>query len=459
MDVTLTSVSAHRLLATAALIAPLVVAGEAGAQYVQARGVFTANLMGTDNVQFVAVNGPDGAAKPTPAFVFDMNPGAILSYETPRWLHEVQYTLNFATVIGVGQQYNYTNRLELRSRYDVSELTVANLALRLTQGGLTFFPTPEPGKPVAAFAPGTFTFATVEVAEGVNRRLSERLAVNENLTLNAFRPVAADPPRPGVWGANFQAALAYADDPSNFNVNIGSQLGLTEEIECTNDAQCGAGRVCAVATNRCTILATVAPPLRDQISAQVNAPILANRIGVGYRRTFDNGFNTDLNVGVQQVMRLTDGGGQNWQPVGRIAVQYQREEAAIQLTLNHGAQLNLDIGGLVMATNADLVGTIPIDRETRNWVVAIQTGYQRGTPFDAFGVLLPGFHVAATDVGVVYRPERWLPNLQAGLRYQFRMQLTEAQAGASVVPVDLIAMRHAVVFNVAFEFPERKQGQ
>lgn len=436
----------------------LLAAGEARGQYVQARGTFAANVMGTDNVQFVPGNGLPGAPAPTPAFVFDVSPAGILSYETPRWLHELQYTLNFATVIGNGQQYNYTNRLEARSRYEVSDLTVANFAVRLQQGGLTFFPAPEAGQPVAAFAPGTFTFVTGELAQGVNRRLSERLAVTENLTLNLFQPVASDPPRPPVYGANLQAALAYNDDPDNYNVNFGSQLGMTGEIECDADAQCGGGRVCAVATHRCVVPETTAAPLREQLEAQANAPILASRLGVGYRRTFENGFNTDLNVGVQQAMRLTDGGGQNWQPVGRIAVQYQQEEAAIQLTLNHGAQLNLAVGGLVMATNVDLVGTVPIDRQTRNFVVTLQTGYQRGTPFDTFGALLPGFHVAAVDAGLAYRPERWLPNLAMGLRYQFRMQLTEAQAGVSRVPVDLLATRHAVTFNVGFEFPERKQG-
>lgn len=452
------SVSAHRSLLPAVLAASLCAAATSRAQHVELRGTFATNVQGTDNVQFVAINGPTGAAKPTAAFIVDLTPAAIFAYQTPRWLHELQYTLNLASVVGIGQQYNYTNRLEARSRYEVSDLTITNFALRLTQGQTTFFPSIEAGKPVAAFVPGIFTFVTAEVAQGATTRLSERLAVNENLTLNVFRPVDADPPRPAVFGVAFQGALQYADDPDNFNVNFGTQLGLTEDVECTDDAQCGAGRVCAVATHHCVVPDTIAAPYRRLIEAQVNAPVLASRLGAGYRHDFQNGFNADLNLGVQQAMRLTDGGGQNWQPVGRVAVQYQQDDVALQLTLNHGAQLNLDIGGLVMATNADLVAGIPLDPQTRNFALQIQTGYQRGTPFDTFGVLLPGFHVAAADVALAYRPERWLPNLALGIRYQFRVQLTEAQAGVSRVPVDLLAMRHAVVFNVGFEFPEKKPG-
>jgi hypothetical protein len=451
-------VSAHRALLLAVLAASIGAARPASAQHVEARGTFVAGFQGTDNVQFVPNNGLPGAPTPTPAFVADLTPAAVLSYETPRWLHELQYTLNLATIIGIGQQYNYTNRLEARSKYDVSDLTVANFAVRATQGQLTFFPSFEAGKPVAAFAPGTFTFVTGEVAQNITHRLGERTGFNEGVTLNVFRPIDADPPRPAVYGVNFQAALQYTDEPDNYNINFGSQLGVTEEIECTDDAQCGGGRVCAVALRRCVIPDTTAAPLKAALQAQVNAPVLANRLGAGWRHDFLNGFNLDLNIGVQQAMRLTDGGGQNWQPVGRAALQYQEEDAAIQLTLNHGAQLNVDIGGLVMATNADLVGTVPLDRRTRNFMLTIQTGYQRGTPFDTFGVLLPGFHVAAADVGLAYRPERWLPNLQAGIRYQFRVQITEAQAGVSVVPVDLVAMRNAVVFNIGFDYPERKQG-
>ncbi|MEZ4297277.1 MAG: hypothetical protein R3B70_20100, partial [Polyangiaceae bacterium] len=416
---------------------------------------FAGNVQVTDNIQFVPYNSPDGAQKPRAGVVGELNPAVILSYETPRWLHELQYTLNLATVFGVGDQFNYTNRLELRSRYDVSELTQVNFAIRATQGGVTFFPEPEAGKPVAAFAPGVFTFGTLELAQGVNHRLGEFVVFTEQAQVQVFRPIQADPPRPGVYGGNMQLAIAYNDDPDNYAANLGVQLAATEEIECVNDQQCGAGRVCAVATRRCEIASTTAPALADEIRAQANAPMIANRLGVNYRHDFRNGFNGEVDLGVQQAMRLTDGGGQNWQPVGRLGLRFQEEDINFAITANHGAQLNPNAGGLVMATNVDLVGGVALDRQTRNWVVQLQTGYQRGTPFDTFGALLPGFHVAAADAALTYRPERWLPNFTAALRYQFRVQITEAQPGLAVLE-DLIAMRHAVAINVGFEFPEKK---
>lgn len=430
----------------------------ANAQATELRGAFNAGIQGTDNVQFAPSNGVDGVAKPRPGAVLDLNPAVVFTYEAPRWQHTVQYTLNFATAFGVGTQVNYNNRLELRSRYEVSELTESNFALRVNQGGITFFPEPEAGKPVAAFAPGTFTFMNFEIAEALNRRLSDRLAVNGQIQGNVFRPVAADPPRPAVFGANFQGAVNYNDDPETFAVNLGVQVAATEEIECLNDAQCGAGRVCAVATRRCEIASTTAKPLADEIRAQANAPIMANRIGVGYRHDFKNGFSAEADLGVQQAMRLTDGGGQNWQPVGRLALRYQQEELALGLTGNHGAQLNVDVGGLVMATNAEIVAASAIDRQTRYFNLQLQAGYQRGSPFDAFGALLPGFHVAAFDAALTYRPENFLPNFTAALRYQYRIQITEAQPGLAV-PFDLITTRHGVNLNIAFEFPERKPGQ
>lgn len=448
--------AAHRPLLLTVLVASLCAAGTSSAQNIQWRGIFGANLQGTDNLQFVPMN---GATKPIPGFTVDLNPSGILSYETPRWLHELQYTLNLAAVLGDGQQINYANRLELRSRYDVSELTVTTFAVRFTQGELRFFPTPIAGQPAAAWAPGQFVFVTGEIAHGLNHRISERLAFTENVNVNIHRPVVATPPRPEVLGAGLQLALQYADDPDNFNVNFGSQLGMTGEAECV-DGGCGPDRVCRVRPlpRRCVVPDTppLTPTRRAELEATLNPPLLANRLGAGYRHDFKNGFNADLNIGVQQAMRLTDGGGQNWQPVGRLQIAFQEEDIAFQLGFNHGAQLAVELGGLVMATNVDLGGAFPLDRRTRNFMMQVQLGYQRGTPFDATYLLLPGFHVGAFDAGIAYRPERWLPNLQIGIRYSFRVQLTEDQAGGPVVEEDLIAIRNAVMANVGFEFPEKK---
>jgi hypothetical protein len=457
--VTLTTVSAHRSLLPAVLMASLCAAGTSRAQHVDWRAVFAANLQGTDNLQFVPMNGP---AKPIAGFTADLNPSVILSYEAPRWLHELQYTLNFAAVLGDGQQINYTNRLEARTRYEVSELTTATFALRFTQGQLTFFPTPLAGVPAAAWAPGTFVFVTGEVAQGVNTRLSERLAFTENLVVTLHKPVVAEPVRPEVLGAGLQMALQYTDDPDAFNVNFGSQFGATGEVDCV-DGGCGPDRVCRVAPlpRRCVVPDTppLTPTRRAEIEARANPPLLANRLGVGYRRDFNNGFNGNIDIGVQQAMRLSDGGGQNFQPVGRLALAFQEEGYAAQIGVNHGAQLAVELGGLVMATNVDLGGGFPLDRQTRNFNVQMQLGYQRGTPFDATYLILPGFHVAAFDTALVYRPEKWLPNLQMALRYSFRIQFTEDQAGGPVVEETLIAIRNGVMVNIGFEYPERKPAQ
>jgi len=445
-----------RSIAAAALVGILCATRAASAQDLQYRGTVNAGIQATDNIQFAPMNPVTGANGPTPGFIGEVTPALILSYETPRWLHELQYTFNFAAVFGVGQQINYTNRLELRSRHDVSPITEATFAVRATQGQQTFFPEPQPGQAARVVLPGTFTFVTAEVAQGINRRLSEDAALTEASTVNVFLPVNPEPPRPVVFGANVQLAAQYNDDPDNYALNLGSQLAITGEIECTLDAQCGAGRVCAVATRRCVIPDSTTAVRRSELEAQINAPQLATRLGGNYRHDFKNGFFSDLDLGVQQVMRLTDGGGQIWQPVGRIGIRYEREEATIALNLNHGTVLDPQVGGLVLADNVDLNGTIPIDRETRYFVLQLQMGYQRGTSLNPFGALLPGFQVFAGDAGLTYRPQRWIPGLQVALRYQFRYQITEPAADGTREEVELHAMRNAVMLNFGFEFLEKR---
>ncbi len=440
--------------------------GEARAQYTTLRGVFGGGFEWTDNSNFVPFNSPRdpdateaSQVRPRPAFTMNLNPAVIGTYETPRWLHELQYTLNFAAVVGIGDQINYTNRLELRSRYDVSDLTVANFALRGTQGQQTMFPEPEPGQAAPLVVPGTFSFGTVEVAEAINHRISPDVVFTQQLGGTAFYPINATPPRPEVFAANLAMALQYNDDPTNYAINLTSALAATATLPCdpyaTNDT-CGQGRVCAVATRTCEFVPEIAAPARAAISARINAPTLGNRFGGNMRHDFKNGFSFEIDLGVQQLMRLTDAGGQAWQPAGRLAVRFGEEDVQAGLTFNHGMQLNLDLGAIVLGDNLDLVGAFPLDRQTRKWILQLQAGYQRGTLIDNLGNLQPGFQVLGGDVGLAYRPEGWLPNMNIALRYQIRYQITEPAAQTAIFATEELRLRNAVGLNLGFEFPERK---
>jgi len=434
-----------------------------------ARGVFAGGFEWTDNSNFLPMNSPvplgateESAPRPRSAFTANLNPSVIGTYETPRSLTELQYTLQFATVLGVGQQVNYTNRLELRHRYDLTDLTVVNFALRGTQGQQTMYPEPQPGAATTLIVPGTFVFGTAEVAENLTSRLSPDVVFTQALGGNIFVPIDAKPARPNVFAANVALALQYNDDPTNYGLTLNSQLAAAGEIECDPWATvnaCGANRTCAVATHRCVIDASVTEAARKILEARTNPPTLGSRLAVNIRHDFKNGFNGEADLGVQQLMRLTDAGGQNWQPAGRLSIRFAEEDVTAALNFNHGTQLNLDLGGLVLADNVDLVGAVPLDRQTRRFGTQLQLAYQRGTLIDALGNLLPGFQVFGADLALTYRPETLLPNLAFALRYAFRYQITEPAANGNAVSYDLHAMRNAIALNVGFEFPERKPVQ
>lgn len=442
---------------------------EAGAQYTTARGVFQGGLEYTDNVNFLAMNAPTqvgatdaSAPRPRPGFTLNLNPSAIGTYETPRSLTELQYTLQFATVLGIGQQLNYTNRLEVRHRYDATDLTTVNFAVRGTQGQQNMFPEPQPGAATTLIVPGQFTFGTAEVAENLNTRLSPDVVFTQAVGANYFYPIDAKPARANVFAANAALALQYNDDPTNYGITLNAQLTAPGDIECDPYATvnaCGGGRTCAVATRRCVIDASMTETARKILEAKANPPTFGGRLGVNIRHDFKNGFNGEIDLGVQQLMRLTDIGGQNWQPAGRMAIRFAEEDIAAGLTFNHGTQLNLDLGTLVLADNLDLVGAVPLDRQTRKWMLQLQASYQRGTIIDNFGALQPGFQVVGGDLALTYRPENWLPNLAFALRYNIRYQVTEPAANGNTVNYNLEALRNAVALNVGFEFPERRPAQ
>lgn len=460
-----------RLLPAALLLGVLCADGPAAAQALAYRGIFAGGFQWTDNVNFTPMNGPQPAnaslnnpqGKPQSAVTLNLNPSILGSLETPRTLNELQYIFTFMGLVGgAGNQVNYTNRLELRTRFDADELTVMNFAFRVAQGEQAIFPDPPPGQAAAVIVPGYFKFGTVEANEGLNHRITPYLVYTQALAGNVFYPIDAQPARPSVFGANFASAVNYNDDPDTYGVTFNSQFVATEDLACDPNPlvnTCGGNRTCSIITHRCVIDSTVAGPARQELEAKTNVPQLASRLAGTYRHDFKNGFLGELDLGVQNVLRLTDGGGQFWQPAGRLAVRYDQPDGAVALTLNHGTALNIDLGGIVLGDNADLIGTIPIDRETRNWVVQLQAGYQRGTLINAFGELLPGFQLFAGDVALTYRPQRWLPNLFGAVRYQFRYQIADPANNGTRIPIELHALRNAVLFNVGFEYPERQQGK
>ncbi len=465
-------------LVTSALVGGLLCARTASAQDVQYRVQVAANLQATDNVLFTPMNGRasgvcyDGNPNndlqncPTAGFVGEVAPGLLLTYETPRWLHSLAYNFNFAAVLGAGNQINYENRLELRSRYDVSELTQTTFVLRAAQGQQTIFPQALPGQPVAALLPGEFMYTNVEAQETLTRLLSEEAALAQQLGIQVFRPIQElgvaregrqDPPRAGLFTANFQLAWQYNDAPKAFALTYGAQLTAFDTY-CNLPAECGNAEEFACVDNRCVVReGELAAPRREELVAIATSPQLLNRLAGTFRYDWRNGFNTDFDLGVQQIMRVLDGGGQNWQPVGRIAVGYEREEGQFQLIFNHGSQINTAVGGVVFADNIDLTGNLPLDRQTRTLMLQLQLGYQRGSVIDVAGELLPGFDLFAADVGLEYRPPRYLRGANFNVRYQLRYQITEPPLRSGELE-SLQAMRNTVLFGLGFQFPDRGPG-
>ena len=473
---------------------PILFATAAGAQDRQYQVQIQAGLQVTDNVLFTPMNGPaqatcednnpnnDGQNCARPGFLANLNPNAVFTYETPRWLHALAYNFALQWNLGGQDQINFEHGIEGRSRYDVSELTQTVHALRVQYGQQTFFPQAAPGIAgnAAAFQPQAqeFQYVNLEVQQGVTRALGEDTGLNGNLTFQTFQPIQdltinrdaqQQPPRPGIYNANIQLGLQHNDAPTEYGVALGSQL-IAFDVYCRVAAECGDAEIFACVENRCVIKEGQLTPTREEeIRAITTSPQLLSRLVGSVRRDWQNGFATDLDLGVMHVMRVVDFGGQNWQPIGRAAIRYDREEANLELTYNHGAQINPAVVGVVVADNVELTGNVPIDRETRDLLFQIQLGYQHGSIVDEFGDLSPTFDLIATDVALEYRPRRWLPSATIALRYQFRYQITQmlvgggfggaAAANAALESGPLQAMRNAVLLNFGYQFPDRGQQQ
>jgi hypothetical protein len=333
----------------------------------------------------------------------------------------------------------------------------------------------------AAFQPQAqeFHYLNMEVQQGVIRALGEDTGFNGNLTFQTFQPIQdlsinrdeqQQPPRAGLYNTNLNLALQHNDAPTEYGVALGSQLAAFD-IYCRVAAECGDAAAFACVENRCVIKEGQLTPAREEeLRAITTSPQLLSRLVGSVRQDWQNGFSTDLDLGVQHVVRLLDLGGQNVQPVGRVAIRYEREEANLELTYNHGAQINPAVVGVVMADNVELTGNVPIDRETRDLLFQMQLGYQHGSLIDDFGGLTPTFDLLATDVAFEYRPRKWLPAATIALRYQLRFQITQQLVGGrgalgggeeagALADGPLNAMRNTVLLNFGYQFPDRGQAQ
>jgi len=145
-----------------------------------------------------------------------------------------------------------------------------------------------------------------------------------------------------------------------------------------------------------------------------------------WRHDFSDHWSGELSGGVMLAAGLDEPHDKVWSPTGRIGAFYRREEAAVELSGGHGAEVNALVGRTFLLEDVRLRVGVPILREPALGLSG-SAGYQYGHAMNLHGETTEGaVHVVLADAALDWQIS---PNFELSARYQFSRQSGEATTG------------------------------
>jgi hypothetical protein len=407
----------------------VVSAGPAWADHASIHATGTGDVAVTDNV-FAA---PDGSQQ-TDMF-FQLRPGVLLAYDSPRMIHEV-----------------------------IAELEVLEYLQNSDQPSLNFH-----GGWRGVFTPGPRSQALVGVNgdTGTVSALTARATPDQTTVLvqpagntsieaaNATEYASFQTSRDSSISETVVAQYANTDDHQG-NTEDSFQTGLVLGFERQWKAD-SLGVQAGASFLRLERHAPMGAMLGDRLDRQVNP-----QLTVTYRHDFDRNWSANADAGAVLVNPIgtdpfdpTDMTKTQIYPVVGVQGSYTDLWGRAALSLRRAVSPNLLIAQNTITDGALAQVSLPLPwlddsrRREPKLVAAGTTGFERTQLIDSTTSDLVGkFDVFRLDMGLAYTPH---PGQTYGLRYEYLRQTGDSTA-TMVVPA---FSRNTVFFTFTFRYPER----
>lgn len=372
----------------------------------------------TDNIFSV----PDsGAALPRESDIYyQFRPGALVSYETPRTVHQLSYEIDASLYQEHDEAQGLQHIAGWRGFFLTSPRSELGLQAQFSTGSLTSLSTATPAsQPMQPQASGGSDYVSIDVGENLSFTPTQELRLTQ-----------------AVRGRSFSTTDALATETTGIEVGVsgGADRGW---------------KYSAVALQLGTSFVrlereTAVPPVTDQLN--LNAVM-------SWRRDFGPRWTALFDGGVTAIVPLGDGEIVVQPTVGAQA-GYAPNWGSAGLSIRRSVAPNLYLARNTITDSAMIHAWLPLpwltdDPLLPKLTVQLGAGAQRTQLIDTSdGTILSGFDVITGDVAVGYTPRA---GVTFGLRAQHLRQLAADSAVLELLSYD----RTTVMITISGRWPDR----
>lgn len=378
---------------------------------------WTDNLLSAPDDDDPATNAPEAD------FYTQISPGALVTYETPRTIHEVTADLDANLYARNDEAYSLQGRGGWRGFFLTSPNSELSTSASVAGGQTATMSTTIP----ASMGTGTVqpggsnTYWSVEGAQNLSWTATRDLRVSQGLRLRRFET---------------------EDDDSGL-ASGGSELGLSGGLD--------RGWVySAVAIQASSSYVTLTATGMEETTDTINSNAV-----VSYRRDFGPRWNAVLDGGAAAVVPLQEGETVVQPTVGAM-VSYAPNWGQAGLQLRRSLAPNFALGQNTITDSATINASLPTpwltnDPNLPKLIISGSGGFTRTQTIDSTaGTLEAGFDVVHADLALQYQP-------RAGLGFALRGQHLRQMASDEVVSAmtTLDYDRTTVIVSMTYRFPDR----
>lgn len=378
----------------------------------------TAQASWTDNIFSVPASG--AALERESDIYYQFRPGAMLTYETPRTVHQVSYEIDASLYQEHDEAQGLQHIAGWRGFFLTSPRSELGLSAQFSTGSLTSLSTSTPAsQPMQPQASGGSDYVSIDVGENLSFTPSQELRLTQ-----------------GLRGRSF--STTDATDTATTGIEVGASGGADRGWKYSAVAlQLGTS---FVRLER----ATETPPVTDQLN--LNAV-------VSWRRDFGPRWTGLFDGGVTSIVPLGDGEVVVQPTVGAQAA-YAPNWGSAGLSIRRAVAPNLYLARNTVTDSAVVNAWLPLpwltdDPLLPKLTIQLTAGAQRTQLIDTSdGAILSGFDLLTGDIAVGYTPR---PGVTFGVRAQHLRQLADDSAVMELLSYD----RTTVMVTVTGRWPDR----
>ncbi len=429
MRVRLRAVAAQAAVVGAAVGAALG-AGAARADGYSLHVLAAAQVAWTDNLFSVPAERDPGSALPEREgdLYYQLRPGAMGTYETPRSVHQLSYDLEANLYTRHTEAWSLQHLAGWRGFFITSPRSELGASAQFSTGEISALSTRSAASegPVTGLPSGQVSFVSIDVGE--------------NLSYTATREVRLTQ---GARGRSFTTSDGVGGE------STGIEAGVTGGVDRSWKFSAASLQLGTSFVTLERVVAMMATESNDQVN--VNGV-------VSWRRDFGPRWTSLLDAGATSIVPLDDGDQLVVQPTVGAQISYFPNWGTSGLAIRRSVAPNLYLAQNTIADSAIVNAWLPLpwlatDPHQPKLSVQGTLGAQRTRLIDtATGDIESGFNVYAGDVAVNYAPRA---GVTVALRFQHLRQVAAEDAAMDVNGY----VRNTAMISVIGRFPDRMAAE